>query len=113
VKVLRNVGGLFLAAVAIVAVWSGLTGQGREFSGSFLAMVRSFWAWVRGSVNGLDPGALTRGLNAAQLGGILVGLVVFAAGVIFVPAVRQGRGMVVLGIAAALLGFAVYSGGLS
>jgi hypothetical protein len=105
VKAAQLLGGLVVVAIIILAVWSGLTtGQGSNTAHSFGDSLLSLWDWTRERFGTLGTGRLAGNAAASAV----LGLALFAALVIFVPAARNGRGLVVNGLAALALGVLVF-----
>ena len=92
---LNKIGGFLLAAILLIAVISGLqTGTGREAGTSVLDAGRSVLAWGGDQVSRVGGNVDTAGNLGRAL---VIGLIIFTALILLVPATRNGRGF---GIAA-------------
>jgi hypothetical protein len=95
VNALNKIGGFLLAAILLIAVISGLqSGTGREAGTSVLDAGRSVLAWAGDQISRVGGNVDTAG-NLGRA--MVIGLIIFTALIILVPATRAGRGF---GIAA-------------
>lgn len=92
---LNKIGGFLLAAILLIAVISGLqTGTGRQAGTSVLDAGRAVLAWGGDQISRLGGNVDTAG-NLGRA--MVIGLIIFTALILLVPATRNGRGF---GIAA-------------
>lgn len=103
---LNKLGGALLAAILLIAVITGLqTGSGRQALTGVWNATKSVIAWAGDQISRLGVNVNTSG-NLGR--SIIVGLVIFAACILLIPAARAGRGLTVsavLSIVIALLLF--------
>lgn len=90
---LNKIGGALLAAILLIAVITGLqTGNGRSALSGVWNAVKSVIAWAGDQISRLGVNVNTAG-NLGR--SIIIGLVIFAACILLIPAARAGRGLAV------------------
>jgi hypothetical protein len=105
VKLLRNIGGAFLAVILAIMVIGGFqSATGKSIVNPLETAGKNTWHAIRG----LLPTSLTHNTAGHAGAAALIALALFAALVIFVPALRAGRGLVALAVAAAVVGVLLY-----
>jgi hypothetical protein len=93
VNALNKLGGALLAAILLIAVITGLqTGSGRSALSSVWGAVKTVIAWAGDQISRLGVSVNTAG-NLGKC--IIIGLVLFAASILLIPATRAGRGLAV------------------
>lgn len=101
----ERIGGIAVLIIVLILILAGIrstTGDGTlgPLGDMYAAAFRSF----RNAVPGLTPRRVPGNAGASAF----IGLALFAMGLIFVPAVRGGRNMVILGVVATAFGFVLY-----
>ena len=90
---LNKIGGALLAAILVIAVISGLqTGTGRTAGTSVLNAGRSVVGWAGDQISRIGGNVDTAGNLGKAL---VIGLILFVALMLLVPATRNGRGFAV------------------
>ena len=90
---LNKIGGALLAAILLIAVISGLqTGTGRSAGTSVLNAAKSVLAWAGDQISRVGVNVNTAGNLGKAL---VIGLIIFVALMLLVPATRNGRGFAV------------------
>ncbi len=98
---LNKIGGALLAAILLIAVISGLqTGTGREAGTAVLDAARSVIGWAGDQIARLGGNVDTAGNLGRAL---VIGLIIFTALVLLIPAARAGRGMVLSAVGCLLI----------
>jgi hypothetical protein len=93
VNALNKIGGALLAAILLIAVISGLqTGTGKTAGTSVLNAGKSVLAWIGDQISRLGGNVNTAGNLGKAL---VIGLILFVALMLLVPATRNGRGFAV------------------
>jgi hypothetical protein len=93
VNALNKIGGALLAAILLIAVITGLqTGSGRSALGGVWDAVKTVIAWAGDQISRLGVNVNTAG-NLGR--SIIIGLVIFTACILLIPAARAGRGLAV------------------
>jgi hypothetical protein len=93
VNALNKIGGALLAAILLVAVITGLqTGSGRSALGGVWNAVKTVVAWAGDQISRVGVNVDTAG-NLGRC--VIIGLVLFAASILLIPAARAGRGLAV------------------
>ena len=98
---LNKIGGALLAAILLIAVISGLqTGTGREAGTAVLDAGRSVIGWAGDQISRLGGNVDTAG-NLGRA--MVIGLIIFTALVLLIPAARAGRGMILSAVGCLLI----------
>ncbi len=98
---LNKLGGALLAAILVIAVISGLqTGTGREAGTAVLDAGRSVVGWAGDQISRLGGNVDTAGNLGRAL---IIGLIIFTALVLLIPAAREGRGLVINALGALII----------
>jgi hypothetical protein len=93
VNALNKIGGALLAAILLIAVISGLqTGTGKSAGTSVLNAAKSVLAWAGDQIARVGVNVDTAGNLGKAL---VIGLIIFVALMLLVPATRNGRGFAV------------------
>ena len=87
---LNKIGGFLLAGILLIAVITGLqSGTGREAGSSVLDAGRAVAAWAGDQISRVGGNVDTAGNLGRAL---VIGLIIFTALILLVPATRNGRG---------------------
>ena len=90
---LNKIGGALLAAILLIAVISGLqSGTGRSAGTSVLNAAKTVLAWAGDQISRVGVNVDTAG-NLGKA--VVIGLIIFVALMLLVPATRNGRGFAV------------------
>jgi hypothetical protein len=93
VNALNKIGGALLAAILLIAVISGLqTGTGKSAGTSVLNAAKSVLAWAGDQISRIGGNVDTAGNLGKAL---VIGLIIFVALMLLIPATRNGRGFAV------------------
>ncbi len=104
-KLTSRVGGILLLAVLLVLAAVGFaTATGTNVAGNFGGAFSSAWAALKTVTPNLRP---DRAAGNALLAAF-IGLVLFAAGIIFVAPTRGGRGLLALAVLSVVAGLVLY-----
>jgi len=103
VKLLNRVGGAALALIALIMIVTGIqSSTGQSILGPIGTSLSRSWDWIRTNLPTIPAAAGNAGVA------LVIALALFSAGVIFIPAVRGGRNMVILAVIATAIGFVAY-----
>jgi hypothetical protein len=105
VKLANRIGGIAVLIIVLILVLAGIrSSTGNSVLGPLGDTFTAAWRSFRNALPGLTPRRVAGNAGAAAF----VGLAIFALAMIFIPAVRGGRNMVILGVVATALGFILY-----
>ena len=103
---LNKIGGALLAAILLIAVISGLqTGTGRSAGTSVLNAAKSVLAWAGDQISRVGVNVDTAGNLGKAL---VIGLIIFVALMLLVPATRNGRGFAVSALVCLLIALLLF-----
>jgi hypothetical protein len=105
VKLANRIGGIAVLIIVVILVLAGIrSSTGNSVLGPLGDTFTAAWRSFRNAVPGLTPRRVAGNAGAAAF----VGLALFAAAMIFIPAVRSGRNMVAMAVVAGALGLILY-----
>lgn len=103
---LNKLGGALLAAILLIAVITGLqTGSGQQALSGVWSATKSVVGWAGDQIARLGVNVDTAG-NLGKA--IIIGLVIFAASILLVPAARAGRGLAVSAVLSLLIALLLF-----
>ena len=103
---LNKLGGALLAAILLIAVITGLqTGAGRAALSGVWNATRSVIAWAGDQIARLGVNVNTSG-NLGR--SIIIGLVIFAAAILLIPAARAGRGLAISAVLSIVIALVLF-----
>jgi len=106
VNALNKLGGALLAAILLIAVLTGLqTGTGRQAWNGVWNATKTVIRWAGDQIAKLGVNVNTAGNLGKAL---VIGLIVFAALVLLIPAARAGRGLAASAFASLLVALLLF-----
>lgn len=104
-RLANRIGGIAVLIIVLILILAGIrSSTGNSVLGPLGDTATAAWRSFRNTLPGLTPRRVAGNAGAAAF----VGLALFAAAMIFIPAVRGGRNMVITAVVVTALGFILY-----